>query len=322
MSAPQLSTETLRLTRVFAAPREKVFRAWTEASELTKWFHPSAEYTTRVRDLDLRVGGVYCIEMHHQNGKVSTVAGTYKDIAVPEKLVFSWHWEDKPNPEETLVTVDFRSLGNSTEVTVTHELFSSENERSMHAQGWEGCFTVFAEFYGAGESGTESARSISQQILAELDQESQTTRKLLERIPEDKLSWRPHPKSYSLGQLGLHIAAGPGAISTAVAQDVLEVPSFIQSEPKSTAEIMDVFAQSLSTAKERLGEIDDARAMANFSVVSNGKTLMALPRIAFMRSILLNHIYHHRGQLSVYLRLLDVPVPSIYGPSADENPFM
>jgi uncharacterized protein YndB with AHSA1/START domain/uncharacterized damage-inducible protein DinB len=322
MSAPQLSTATLRLTRVFAAPRERVFRAWTEASELTKWFHPSAEYTTRVRDLDFRVGGVYRIEMHHQSGKVSTAAGTYKEIAAPERLVFSWHWEEKPNPEETLVTVDFRSLGDSTEVTLTHTLFSSENERTMHAHGWEGCLTVFSQVYGAGAAERETSRSIASQIITEMDQESQSTRKLLERIPEDKLSWRPHPKSYSLGQLGLHIAAGPGALSTAVAQDVFELPSFIQSEPKSTAEILDVFAQSLATAKERVGEIDDARAMAIFSVVSNGKTLMALPRVAFMRSILMNHIYHHRGQLSVYLRLLDVPVPSIYGPSADENPFL
>jgi uncharacterized damage-inducible protein DinB len=192
----------------------------------------------------------------------------------------------------------------------------------MHAQGWEGCFAVFTQVYGDGGLGKETTMSITQQLLAELDQESKTTRKLLERIPEDKLSWRPHPKSYSLGQLGLHIAAGPGALSTAVAQDTFEIPSFDQSEAKSRAEILEVFEKSLATANERLGEIDDARALANFSLASHGKTMMALPRIAFIRSILLNHTYHHRGQLSVYLRLLDIPVPSIYGPSADENPFV
>jgi len=322
MSAPQLSTATLQLTRTFAAPQETVFRAWTEASELTKWFHPSAEYTTRVHALDFRVGGTYRIEMRHKGGNVSTVTGTYKQIAAPNKVAFSWRWEEKPEMEETLVTIDFHSLGNLTQVTVTHEQFATENDRTMHAHGWEGCMTVLAQSYETGQSGAKAAASIAQQILAELEQESQTTRKVLERIPEDKLSWRPHPKSYSLGQLGLHIAAGPGALSTAVSQDVLDLPSFAQAEPKSNAEIMVVFEQSLVTAKERLEGMDDARAMANFSVVSHGKPVLTLPRIAFMRSILLNHTYHHRGQLSVYLRLLDVPVPSIYGPSADENPFM
>ncbi len=322
MSAPQSSTETLRLTRVFAASREKVFRAWTEASELVKWFHPSTEYTTRVGALDLRAGGVYRIEMHHQNGKVSTVAGTYKEVFVPERLVFSWHWEDQPNPEETLVTVDFRSLGKSTEVTVTHEHFTTENERSMHAQGWEGCLEVFSQVYGPGGSGAESTHSISQQILAEIEQESQATRRVLERIPEDKLSWKPHPKSNSLGQLGLHIAVGLGAVSTAVVQDTLEAPNFVQTEATSKAEIMNAFEQSLIIAKRRLNEIDDARVMAKFSVVSHGKALMSVPRIAFIRSILLNHYYHHRGQMTVYLRLLDISVPSVYGPSADESPFM
>lgn len=322
MSAPQLSTATLRLTRVFAAPREKVFRAWTEAGELTKWFHPSAEYTTRVRDLDLRAGGIYRIEMLHQGGKISTVAGTYKEIKAPEKLVFSWRWEEKPDVEETLVTVEFRSLGKSTEVVLTHERFTSENDRAMHAQGWEGCLTVLSKVYGASEAGTETARSIAQGILAELEREAPTTYKLLERIPGDKLSWRPHSRSHSLGQLGLHIATVPGAVTTAVTQDELELPSFIQAEPNNKGEILDAFAQSLTTAKERLGEIDDTRAMADFSVVSKGKQMMTLPRIAFMRAIMLNHVYHHRGQLSVYLRLLDVPVPSIYGPSADETPFV
>ena len=158
-------------------------------------------------------------------------------------------------------------------------------------------------------------------ILAELDQESKTTRRLLERVPEDKLSWKPHAKASSLGQLALHIASIPGGIASAVSQDSMELPSFRQAEAKSTAEILDTFSKSLNTARELLGKLDDRRALATWTSTKNGQPVMSVPRIGFIRAILLNHQYHHRGQLSVYLRELDVPLPSIYGPSADENPF-
>jgi uncharacterized damage-inducible protein DinB len=158
-------------------------------------------------------------------------------------------------------------------------------------------------------------------IVAELDQESQTTRRVLERVPEDKLAWKPHPKSMSLGQLALHLATAPAMIATIASQDRVEAPNFQQSEAKSRAEILDAFTQGLATAKDLLNRIDDGRAMATWTLARDGKVLMALPRLAMLRAILLNHSYHHRGQLTVYLRLLNVPVPSIYGPSADENPF-
>ena len=159
-------------------------------------------------------------------------------------------------------------------------------------------------------------------ILAEVEQEAQTTKRVLERIPEDKLAWRPHPKSFSLGQLGLHIASLPGGVAAGAVPDTIEAPSFIRAEPKSRQEILDTFATSLESAKEILTKMDDERLMATWRLTKNGKVVMSMARIAFIRSILMNHNYHHRGQLSVYLRMLDVTVPSIYGPSADENPFV
>ncbi len=158
-------------------------------------------------------------------------------------------------------------------------------------------------------------------IVAELDQEAQTTKRVLERIPEDKLGWRPHPRSFSLGQLAMHIASVPGGIAAAMVPDTMEVPSFAQAEAKSRQEILDTFSKSMATAKDTLKGMDDARLGSTWSLVRNGKAVMTMPRIAVVRSIMLNHVYHHRGQLSVYLRMLDVPLPSIYGPSADENPF-
>jgi uncharacterized damage-inducible protein DinB len=157
-------------------------------------------------------------------------------------------------------------------------------------------------------------------LLTELDQEAQTTKRILERLPDDKLAWKPHPKSFSLGQLALHIASGPGSVAAGAAQDTLEAPNFSQPEPKNRQEVLDTFSKSLASAKETLKKMDDTRLMSTWSLTRNGKVLMSIPRIAFLRSILMNHHYHHRGQLSVYLRMLDVPVPSIYGPSADENP--
>ncbi len=158
-------------------------------------------------------------------------------------------------------------------------------------------------------------------ILMELEQEAQTTKRVLDRIPGDKLAWKPHPKSYSLGQLALHIASVPGSVAAAVVPDSMEVPNFSQPEPKSRQEVLDTFSKSLESAKDTLKKMDDARLTSVWRLTKNGKVLMSVPRIGFIRSILMNHNYHHRGQLSVYLRMLDVPVPSIYGPSADENPF-
>jgi uncharacterized damage-inducible protein DinB len=164
--------------------------------------------------------------------------------------------------------------------------------------------------------------AIVDSILMELDQEAKTTQRVLDRVPEDKLTWKPHPKSHSLGQLALHIARGQGALADAASKDNFEFSGNPQPQPASRKEILDAFAQSTAHAKETLAKLDDARMMSTWTATAGGKTILSIPRIAFIRAILMNHIYHHRGQLSVYLRLLDVPVPSIYGPSADENPFM
>lgn len=162
---------------------------------------------------------------------------------------------------------------------------------------------------------------LADSILMEIDQEAQTTKRVLERIPEDKFAWKPHPKSFSLGQLSLHIASLPGSVTAAAVPDSMEAPNFSQPEAKSRQEVLETFSKSLESAKDTLKKMDDARLTSMWSLTRNGKVLMSVPRIAFIRSILMNHNYHHRGQLSVYLRMLDVPVPSIYGPSADENPF-
>ena len=163
--------------------------------------------------------------------------------------------------------------------------------------------------------------AIVDSLLMELDTEAKTTERVLQRIPENKLSWKPHPKSFSLGQLGLHLAGGQGNIAEMLSLDTFEVPVFAQPEAKSRKEILDSLPLSTAKAKGILGKMDDARMMSTWTLTKAGKVLMAAPRIGIIRGILMNHMYHHRGQLSVYLRLLDVPLPSIYGPSADENPF-
>jgi uncharacterized damage-inducible protein DinB len=162
---------------------------------------------------------------------------------------------------------------------------------------------------------------LADSIVMEFEQEAHTTKRVLERVPEDKLSWKPHAKSYSLGQLALHIASVPGNVAALAALDTVEAPTFFQAEAKNRQELLETFSKNVASAKETVGKMDDARLTSIWTLTKNGETLMAIPRIGFLRSVLLNHVYHHRGQLSVYLRMLDVPVPSIYGPSADENPF-
>lgn len=163
--------------------------------------------------------------------------------------------------------------------------------------------------------------AIAEAMLMEMEMEEKTTQRVLERIPESKLTWKPHPKAFSLGQLAMHIASGPGAIASAAIDDVHELGNIAPPEPKSRQEILDAFSAGSAKAKQVVKGFDDGKMMATWTLQRNGKVIMSVPRVGFLRSIMLNHIYHHRGQLSVYIKLLDLPVPSIYGPSADENPF-
>ena len=163
--------------------------------------------------------------------------------------------------------------------------------------------------------------SMTDALLQELDQEAQTTRRVLERVPDDRLAWKPHDKSMSLGQLALHVATVPGTVAEIAAESEIQVPEFIQPSASSAKELIPALDRSVARAKEIVEGLDGAALGATWTVKNGDKAVMAIPRAALLRSIMLNHWYHHRGQLSVYLRLLDVPLPSIYGPSADENPF-
>jgi uncharacterized damage-inducible protein DinB len=158
-------------------------------------------------------------------------------------------------------------------------------------------------------------------LLAELARETPVTRRVLERVPGERLSWKPHPKSMTLGALALHIAVLPGAVAEFISEPARELPSFDPPEATSKAQILDGLEHSIATAKARLEAWTDADLRAEWRMTREGATLFALPRVEIVRSLMLNHWYHHRGELLVYLRLLDVPVPSVYGPTADENPF-
>jgi uncharacterized damage-inducible protein DinB len=165
--------------------------------------------------------------------------------------------------------------------------------------------------------------SLTDAILKEFEMECATTRRVLERVPDDRLTWKPHPKSMSLGELALHLASSPGAIAEWGLVDTMEFPSGRKlPQPSSNAEIVAAHDEGMKKAKSAITRIGDAGLHQNWSATKGGVAFMTMPKIALVRAIVLNHAYHHRGQLSVYLRLIDVPVPSIYGPSADENPFV
>jgi uncharacterized damage-inducible protein DinB len=166
--------------------------------------------------------------------------------------------------------------------------------------------------------------TLAEPILNEFREEVAITKRALERIPADKLTWKPHSKSMSLGQLAWHVATIPGGIAR-IAQlnsfDVLQ-GSFVQPCPKSVEEIYTAYEKSVGDADQFLQGMTDAQARENWRLMRGEKELSNRPRIEIIRTIMLNHWYHHRGQLSVYLRLLEVPLPVTYGPSADENPFV
>ena len=158
-------------------------------------------------------------------------------------------------------------------------------------------------------------------LLQELEQEAQTTKRVLERVPEAHLGWKPHQKSMTLGQLAMHVALVPGGVAEAAAQPSMQRPLFPQPSPSSASELVPMLEDSVKRARTALQGLDDNALRATWRILDGETEILAMPRIAFLRSIMLNHWYHHRGQLSVYLRQLGVPLPSIYGPSADENPF-
>jgi uncharacterized damage-inducible protein DinB len=159
-------------------------------------------------------------------------------------------------------------------------------------------------------------------MLQELEQEAQTTRRVLGRVPDNQLTWRPHEKARTLGELALHVAIVPGGVAELVASpSPAQAPQFVDPTPKSASELLPALDQSIAKAKNVLGGMNDAALMATWRMMRGDRELFAVPRAAVLRSVMLNHWYHHRGQLTVYLRQLGVPIPSIYGPSADENPF-
>ena len=159
-------------------------------------------------------------------------------------------------------------------------------------------------------------------MLKELEQEAQTTRRVLERVQDDHLAWRPHKKARTLGELALHIATVPGAVAELVGtHTTVQAPQFTDAKPTSASELIPALDESIAKARRVLSGMDDEALMATWRMMNDGREILAAPRIAMLRSIMLNHWYHHRGQLTVYLKQLDVPIPSIYGPSADENPF-
>jgi uncharacterized damage-inducible protein DinB len=164
---------------------------------------------------------------------------------------------------------------------------------------------------------------LAESFVAELEMEAAATRRVLERVPEAHLAWKPHDKSSSLGQLALHVATLPQRLAEFIAGESLDITSVNTSQPAPTSrgEIMAAFEGSVADARAYLASLDDARAAETWRLVARGTELLAAPRAIVIRSFLFNHLYHHRGQLLVYLRLLDVPVPSVYGPTADENPF-
>jgi uncharacterized damage-inducible protein DinB len=167
---------------------------------------------------------------------------------------------------------------------------------------------------------------ISKMILPEFDHEMANTRKTLERVPDEKFGWKPHEKSMTLGGLATHLANIPSWTEQTFDRDELDVAPpgtgpYRLEEAKSTAALLEAFDKNVTSARAALEAATDENWQGKWSLLMTGKTIFKLPRTAVMRGFVMNHLIHHRAQLGVYLRLLDVPVPSIYGPSADEGSF-
>jgi uncharacterized damage-inducible protein DinB len=158
-------------------------------------------------------------------------------------------------------------------------------------------------------------------LLAEFETQAPVTRRFLERLPEDKLTWKPHEKSMTAGQLAYHLASVPGGVVRFAQVNPAQVPEFADfPQPSSRAEILKTLDESIATVRELLPQIGDEGMKETWRLFGGGKEVLAQPRGQFLRDVMLSHWYQHRGQFCVYLRLLNVPVPASWGPSADEPP--
>jgi uncharacterized damage-inducible protein DinB len=167
---------------------------------------------------------------------------------------------------------------------------------------------------------------ISQSLLPEFDQEMAKTRATLERIPDDKLAWKAHPKSFSIGEVSTHLSQIPSWGRMTVEMDSLDIqppgaPPYKMELLNSRAEILDNFDKGVAGTRAAIAGASDEHLLKPWTLLKTGQAMFSMPRIAVLRGMVMNHIIHHRAQLGVYLRLNDVPVPSTYGPSADEGVF-
>ena len=162
--------------------------------------------------------------------------------------------------------------------------------------------------------------SLAESLLPEFDQEMASTRRLLERVPSDKAEWKPHPKSFALGHLAQLVSSMPGWITTTLTQDSLDLATGAGYSFETTETLLAQFDRNVKSAREAIQAAKDADATTPWSLKMGERVLFTAPRNSVVRTHI-THLSHHRGQLTVYLRLLDVPIPSIYGPTADERPW-
>lgn len=166
--------------------------------------------------------------------------------------------------------------------------------------------------------------SIASTLLAEFEVQAPITRRFVERLPEDKLLWKPHEKSMTAGQLAYHLASVPAGIIRAVQNNPVQLPDFRDPnrlpQPASRQEILDKLDESIAAVRSLLPKFDDAAMNETWRLTNGGREVLAQPRAQFVRDVMFSHWYQHRGQFSVYLRMLNVAVPASWGPSADEPP--
>lgn len=141
---PATATHSVILQRALAAPRERIYRAWTEPDTIARWFAPSDDFSVTVHLQELRIGGRFRIEMRHSSGKSHIATGVYRELDPPGRLAFTWRWEEEPDTTDTLVTIELEPLGDRSQLTFRHELFTTEHAADEHNKGWTGCLDRLA----------------------------------------------------------------------------------------------------------------------------------------------------------------------------------
>lgn len=304
-------SKSITIQTIVNASIDKVWKFWTEPSHITQWNFASDDWECPNAENDLRVGGKFKARMSAKDESSEfDFEGVYTSVVHNKLIEYSLGDERK-------VKVEFSTVTNGTKVIETFDM-EEENSEELQRNGWQAILNNFKKHVEGNSSGNNT---ICQEFLKELKSEVSATRKCIERIPlQDLFEWKPHEKSMKMGYLTVLLAEMPRWIANMINVGVIDFETWRSPEVNTSEELVEIFDKNIIEAENALKNMSDSQLEETFTLKKGDHVFFTSSKRENLMSTF-NHWVHHRGQLTVYMRLNNIPVPSIYGPSADDPSF-